>query len=116
MIKKFRQILANPTSAQLKRSHIKQIRRDYLYKKLQRIEQSNMKRYHTSLQMSAVFDWMKDTCFISDEHNKFLLVFWNRVEKVFKKYKMNAIHSHADMPPKLSAMYKLIASAEFSEC
>jgi len=115
MLKRFKLILSNPTPMQLKRSHIKQIRRDCLYKRLQRIEQSNMRRHHSSLQMSAVFEWMKDTCFISDE-GKHLLVFWNRVERVFKKYRKNAIHSPADMPPKLNLLFKLIASGAFSEC
>jgi hypothetical protein len=108
MLEKFRSMLKNPTAKQLKKSRIEQIHQDKIWDQLQRIEKANMKKFHTTLQCSAIFKYMEDRCFIARE-GKFLLVFTDRVKRVFEKYKKNTIHAPYDMPDKeLNFLAKLM--------
>lgn len=92
-------MLRNPTPAQLKKSNIEQVHQDKIYDQLQRIEKANMRKFHSTLQCSAIFDYMEKSCFIARE-GKLLLVFADRVKRAMDKYKKNKIHFSFDMPDK----------------
>jgi hypothetical protein len=116
MLKLFKKRLNDPTEQQLKKLHIKQVTKRNLFNMIKRIHKENMRKRGSDYCADAMYGLMEDYCVISN-HDRYLLVFWDRVEKCLNKYKRGKISSPVDMPvKKLCIISKMFINDQISEC
>jgi hypothetical protein len=101
---------------ELENSGLVKIKRDKIYAALKKIEDSNMRKYHSSLQCSAAYDWIVDRCAIKSDEDHFW-IFKDRYDAMVKLYSSDKVHCPTDLKLDiLNPLVRMFLEGGVSEC
>lgn len=101
----------------IKKHNIVLMKKKDFYKKIYKIEKDNMKRYGSTIQHSAIIEWMGERCIIEPDEPKLFYVLKDKFDIMLKRYKDGKIHSPFDLKvPVINPIIKGMLEGVFGEC
>lgn len=100
---------------ELNRQGIKIMTIEQIYDILEKVERANMKKYHSSIQVSAAYKWITDRCMLRQDGVCY--VFVEKFKDMVKQYGNDEVHSPWDLKHKpFDGLMRLFLEGNVSEC
>ncbi len=105
---------------EIKKFHIKKLRRTYIFKLLHTIEKSNMRRFHSSYCASAVYHLMENRCILMSNGSYEMgydLILGKRFKQMLNTYrKKHADHYELTRIEEFNPIMAMFFRGQVSEC
>ena len=104
-------------SKELKKAGLAWRKKHTIWKELDRLEKQNMRKYHCTIQTSAIFEWIYDRCVINTIKDGWILIYLKDYKKMKNKYSKNKVHSPYDLGvEEIPCLLRMFMEGSVSEC
>jgi len=100
----------------LEKNGLFKISRNEISSALRKIEDANMKRFHSTLCWNAMYEWIVDRCALKSDADHFY-IFKDRYDVMLKQYSTGNIHSPSDLKfDILNPLIRIFLEGDVCEC
>lgn len=107
----------------LKKAGLVWRKKNMIWNELDKLERQNMRKYHSAIQTSAIFEWICNRCVIQTKkggdrfEDSWVIVHLKDYEKMKKRYSKNKVNSPYDLGVKeIPFLLRIFAEGNVSEC
>lgn len=100
----------------LEKNGLFKITKKEIWSALKKIEDSNMKKWHSTTCHEALYDWIVDRCALKSDETHFY-IFKDRYDAMLKRYSSGKIHCPTDLKfDILNPLVRMFLEGDICEC